>query len=101
MAQNHEWASNFFNLVTSRLPDLLTEYGEGKELVAFNKLGEELAAKDKEAKAERAKQLQAELDELNGKPPKKAEPPATDPVVPPAEGSGGGKPEAEAKPAKR
>lgn len=99
MAQNHEWASNFFNQVTSRLPDLLTEHGEGKELVAFNKLGEELAAKDKEAKAERAKQLQAELDELNGKTPKKPEPAADAALAPPVPSEG--KPEAEAKPARR
>lgn len=96
---NVNWASDFFKLVTSRLPDLLTEHGEGKELVAFNKLGEELAAKDKAAKAERAKELQAELDVLSGKAPKPPEQPATDPVVP-AEGSGGGKPD-EAKAAKR
>lgn len=75
---NVNWASEFFGAVTSRLPDLLTECGEGKELVAFDKLREELGAKDKIAKEKRAKELQAELDALNGKT---TEAPAAAPAV--------------------
>ncbi len=66
---NVEWASAFFQKVTSRLPDLLTEKGEGKELEALDQLRSELGAADKEAKAARAKELQAELDVLSGKAP--------------------------------
>lgn len=66
---NVEWASVFFQKVTSRLPDLLTEKGEGHELEALDQLRSELGEADKLAKGERAKALQAELDVLNGKAP--------------------------------
>lgn len=66
---NVEWASVFFQKVTSRLPDLLTEKGEGKELEALDQLRAELGVSDKEAKAARAVTLQAELDQLSVKAP--------------------------------
>ncbi len=82
---NVNWASDFFGAVTSRLPDLLTKHGEGKCLEALDELRTELGAADKLAKDKRAKELQAELDGLNGKTPapeakpELAEPPAEGP----------------------
>jgi type II secretory pathway component PulL len=66
---NVEWAKEFFDSVTSRLPDLLTDAGEGHELEALDKLRAELGEKDKAKKAERKLALQAEMDQLEGKAP--------------------------------
>lgn len=92
---NTEWASVFFNKVTSTLPDLLTRHGEGKELDALDELRKTLGEEKAKENAARAKELQAELDRLNGKAPK--EEPKEEKATP-AEGSGG---EASAKAGKR
>ena len=70
---NVEWASVFFNKVTSRLPDLLTEAGEGNELAALKKLTGELEADQKKLNAERAGELEAELARLKGTPASEAQ----------------------------
>ncbi len=74
---NVNWAKDFFESVMSKLPDLLTEKGEGKELEALDALRAELGEADKKKKAERAVALQAELDQLSGKAPT-ADPPPTE-----------------------
>ena len=71
---NVEWAKNFFGRVTSMLPDLLTKHGEGKEMAALDELRAELGKEEEKRKAERAKELQAELDVLNGKAPLPSKP---------------------------
>jgi hypothetical protein len=71
---NVDWAKNFFGRVTSMLPDLLTKHGEGKEMAALDELRSELGKDEEKRKAERAKELQAELDRLNGKTPPPEQP---------------------------
>jgi type II secretory pathway component PulL len=61
---NVEWASVFFKKVTSRLPDLLTEKGEGNELAALDVLRAELGADDVAAKTAQAVELKAQLANL-------------------------------------
>ena len=71
---NVDWAKNFFGRVTSMLPDLLTKHGEGKEMAALDELRAELGKDEEKRKAERAKELQGELDRLNGKVPPPEQP---------------------------
>lgn len=62
------WAKNFFDKVTSTLPDLLTKHGEGGELKALDELRATLGKERAEADAAKVKELEKQLARMKGEP---------------------------------